>query len=255
MGLKEKTDFPKGVEREIKLDGINLKIVEMENAKQVVIFCPGLPESSGYNDGIIKYISNEYNISCIYPQYKGTWQSDGVFLNESPSKDIESIIQNIRGGKIIKNSNTPITLIGSSFGGGIALSLSWNNDISKIIALSPLTVNSNNVDRDGLFQYIKNQRPEYRVDDKGYERLKSGKLIKIPNKYPEGKVVIGAISGDPEINYKELSRESIRKSATFLENITLEKNEKKHLSWSVLNRSDKSIKDAIFKSLDIPNNR
>lgn len=256
MLKREEIELHNKTEKIVKISWINMKIVEVEWSKQIIIFCPWFPESNWFNDQIIKHISETYNTSCIYPQYSGTWDSDWEFLAIDPTEDIKKVIQYIRSWKLWENKDAHITLIGSSFGGGVALGLSRNEDVWNIIALSPLTNSSWSVDRDWLFDYVANNRPnDYRINEIGYEKLKNGKLLNIPNKYPEKKVIVWAVKWDNEIDFEKLTTESLKKNADLINDIILSEGEKKHLSWSVINRSTESTKNQIFNSLDIINER
>lgn len=256
MPIKEQLELSQSNERIIKISWINMKVVTIPWSKQTIIFCPWFPESSWFNDQIIEYISNTYKVSCVYPQYSGTRESDWNFLAIDPAEDIKKVIQYIRTGKIWDDKQTHITVIWSSFGWGIALSLSRNEDIWRIIALSPLTNTSGSVDRKWLEGYINNNRSkDYRLDKEGYLKLSTGILFKIPEKYPEGKVLIWAVKWDEEIDFDRLSTESIKKNANLMEEIVLPEWEKKHLSWSVINRAKEEAKKQVFKSLDIINER
>lgn len=255
MELNNHPDVPEKNEKVIMVWWISMKVIDIHHAKQVVVFCPGFPESKWYNEEIIAYIAQRYNVSCVYPQYAGTRESEGEFLQHNPGDDIQKVMQGIKWGKVITNSDAYITLVGSSFGWWVALSLSRNDMVDKVIALSPLTPNNATVDWEWLYTFLKEQRPEYKIDVQGYEKLTQGKLMNLPAKYPEGKVTIWAVQGDPEINFAELTKESLNKSAHILDQITLGETEKKHLSRSVLNRASTPTKEHIFKSLDTINER
>ena len=237
------------------LNGINLKIT-INNSKHIVIFCPWFPESQWFNNDIINYLTTQYWVSSIYPQYSWTWDSDWTFLKNDPKTDIEKIINWVRSWKFKVDTNAHITLIWSSFWWWVALSLARNNEIGKVIALSPLTANSSTVNRESLLGFIEKERyVDYRIDNEWYTQLKDNNLIKIPDKYPEWKVIIWAIDGDPEINFSSLKEESTIKKANILDAININNWEKKHLSRNVINRATSSTKETIFSSLNIINDR
>lgn len=254
--MKEHLELSQSNEEIIKISGINMKVISVSWSRQTILFCPWFPESNWFNDQIIRYISDTYKVSCVYPQYSGTRESDWDFLATNPAEDIKKVIQCIRTGKILDNKQSHITVIWSSFGWWIALSLSWDENIWKIIALSPLTNASGTVDRNGLHEYITNSRSkDYRLNQEGYSKLSAWTLFRVPDKYPEGKVSIWAVKWDEEIDFDRLSTESLKKNANLIEDIILPEWEKKHLSWSVINRSKEESKNQIFKSLETINER
>ncbi len=79
-------------------------------------------------------------------RYRGTWESGGVFLKESPAKDVELVINELiknRGIMDFYNQTTlpikvkTIHLFGASFGGPAVLLNSHLPLVSKVVALSP----------------------------------------------------------------------------------------------------------------------
>lgn len=126
--------------------------------KGIIILCEGLPSVPKQKELISFLSSNDYFI--VYPRYKGTWESNGEFLSESPVDDIEEIIDLLKkreltelySNKTFSVDTDNIFLIGSSLGGSVALSCSKNNLVSKIVVFSPivnfLTHNDNNQEQD-----------------------------------------------------------------------------------------------------------
>jgi pimeloyl-ACP methyl ester carboxylesterase len=81
----------------------------------------------------------------FHPRYRGSWESDGVFLEESPEEDVLIVaeglnagFQNIYDGIEYILDIHEIVVVGASFGGAAAvLSLKYPI-ISKAIALAPV---------------------------------------------------------------------------------------------------------------------
>lgn len=246
---KEKEQFERIAT--IKYKWIETAVLKHSNAKFTIILCPGFPESTQINKEIMEYLSEKYEVSCVYPQYLWTWNSDWSFLEKSPSEDIQNIVEAIRAWKLWVNEKSSIVLLWSSFWGGVALSQSWNSNIDKVIALSPLTWESDQVNWESLLTYMKEYRSkDYRINEEWYKRLATKNLLTIPKKYPEGKVIIGGVEDDPEINYKNLTKESLKKHASVLKKIDLWDEKKKHLSWNVINRMHSWAKEELFSALN-----
>lgn len=111
----------------------------------VAILAGGLP-SSPSKDSVLQFLKKQGYVAIAF-RYRGTWESKGYFLQHTPSKDIDDIINDIKGnrcfknifsGKEVKIQVRAITLFGSSFGGPAVLFNASNPLIKKVIALSPV---------------------------------------------------------------------------------------------------------------------
>lgn len=112
---------------------------------KVIILCPGAPGSNS-KPAVLQFLS-ERGYAAIAIRYRGTWESGGVFLQHSPAKDIEDVVKDlVRNKKIFdlfQQAYTPlqvnkIFVIGSSFGGPAALSVSLLDRVDKVVLLSPV---------------------------------------------------------------------------------------------------------------------
>lgn len=114
-----------------------------EISKGVVVVCEGIPNVPKQKELMTHLVQHGYSV--VYPRYRGTWESRGEFLRKSPAQDIADLVSFLKktyvkelyAGKEFSLQG-PIHLIGSSFGGSVALSLAENQDVHKIIALSPI---------------------------------------------------------------------------------------------------------------------
>jgi esterase/lipase len=111
---------------------------------KAVILCEGLPVAPKRQEAM-EFLADQ-GFLVFYPRYRGTWESEGEFLSYSPTEDIMLLIELISSGNIIelfsdtsfKFSINKISVIGTSFGGSVALESSAFKDINKIVALSPI---------------------------------------------------------------------------------------------------------------------
>lgn len=230
---------------------IAITVKKHENSNLTVILCPWFPESTPINKEIMDYLHSKHRVNCVYPQYLWTRQSEGKFLEKSPADDIANTIEAIKSWKTSISRNTKIVLLGSSFWWWVALSQAWNSNVSMVIALSPLTWESDQVNRTSLLDYMKSNRAtDYRIDESWYKKLVNKELLPIPKKYPEWKVIIWALEDDPEINFSRLKKESLKKHAKILDDLNVKENEKKHLSWNVINRMTEVWKEKVFYELE-----
>ncbi|HYF05841.1 MAG TPA: alpha/beta hydrolase [Patescibacteria group bacterium] len=80
---------------------------------------------------------------CVVPRYRGSWESDGTFLQRSPEIDIQDTIAQFEKGFVsiwdgvhYRPRIKKIILVGSSFGGPAALLCSKHTKVSSVIAVS-----------------------------------------------------------------------------------------------------------------------
>ncbi len=108
-------------------------------SKGAIILLDGLPSKPVSKYNLMQELS-EKGYDVFFPRYEGTWESDGTFLERAPSEAIIEFIKKLREGillegKIYQNNN--ICLLGSSFGGSVALDISTKEDVGKICVVSP----------------------------------------------------------------------------------------------------------------------
>lgn len=109
---------------------------------KVAILLPGCP---GYPLGKLKLSAflARRGFLTIIPSYRGTWESDGSFLEFPPSEDVEIIINQLSKGFIDLWSegtyvvhDPQVHLIGGSFGGAAAILASRHPSVVKAVSLS-----------------------------------------------------------------------------------------------------------------------
>jgi esterase/lipase len=129
-----------------KYKGILTEFAFLEGAKptHAVIMCEGLPVVPKRQEAIEFLAKRGYFV--FYPRYRGTWESDGEFLNQNPVEDIGLLVELINSGEITELYNNKtftfdikkISVIGTSFGGSIALEAAGIENVNKVVALSPV---------------------------------------------------------------------------------------------------------------------
>ncbi len=186
---------------------------------EAIILCDGLPTAPRQKETLEFLASQGYLV--IYPRYKGTWESGGIFLQEDPSKDIIEIAEFVKKGIFKELFNdlifsfkiNKIFIIGTSFGGSIALSTAGSPIVDTIVACSPVVsfknFNKNNDEQDlkKIGEFIQKAfRNAYRMNIGGWGQLLSGEIID-PAKYlgknrKVKKICIFQSEKDPTVNYK-----------------------------------------------------
>lgn len=112
---------------------------------KVIIFCKGMPGLPRYPEMLKFWAKKGYWV--FFPRYRGTWESGGEFLKESPEKDILDVIDGISKGFIdlwsgkrytLQASRLAIYIFGGSFGGPAAILLSRDPRVTKAVAFAPV---------------------------------------------------------------------------------------------------------------------
>ena len=219
---------------------------EGEN-RGIIIICDGLPSVPKQKELISYFSSNGF--FTVFPRYRGIWESEGEFLKESPIKDIEEIIDFIKNNKIIElhdnnefdARNQNFYLLGSSFGGTVALSLIDNKNISKIIALSPIVdIKDHNKEKgeQDLFWlggFIRRAFGQgYRFSERNWKKMSSGDLFNPPQEIAPEKaknILIIYDKSDSATDYKKIEKYSLRNNIK-----TIELKKIGHVSFSKLSK-------------------
>ncbi len=115
-----------------------------EGKKQrVIVLCDGMP-SMPHKQGLAKFLA-ERGYWVFYPRYRGSWESDGEFLERSPHEDLLDVIDGLRReireaafGQRFRVNADEIFVIGGSFGGAAAILCSLDERVKKVIANCPV---------------------------------------------------------------------------------------------------------------------
>ncbi|MCI0597851.1 alpha/beta fold hydrolase [Candidatus Parcubacteria bacterium] len=114
---------------------------ERETNKVAIVLpgCPGYP--LGKRD-LVTFLGRK-GFFTIIPSYRGTWESDGVFLEHPPSEDVELIIDELPKGFMdlwsegaYRIAEPEVYLIGASFGGAAAILASKHPRVKKAVSVS-----------------------------------------------------------------------------------------------------------------------
>jgi Prolyl oligopeptidase family len=112
---------------------------------KIAILAIGLP-SVPNKKNVLRFLA-EHGYVVIFPRYRGTWESEGNFLEHSPAKDISDIILELTKKHFIYDIATQekktirvsaIHLFGGSFGGPAVLLNTHFPLVKKVIVLSPV---------------------------------------------------------------------------------------------------------------------
>lgn len=132
-----RTRFSKDVIAEVQ-------IPERQTGK-IAILASGLPATPPKRSVFEFLVARGYTVVAF--RYRGTWESGGIFLQESPAKDVKLVVEELVKKKSIYDLYNQVEiplklktihLFGNSFGGPAVL---LNTDlplVSKVVALSPV---------------------------------------------------------------------------------------------------------------------
>lgn len=158
--------------------------------QRVIILCDGAPSAPSKRP--LMFELSKKGFWVFHPRYRGTWESDGKFLQHSLDKDILDVVSGLsdgfkdlwNGGKY-KLKPDQIILLGGSFGGPAQLLASLDNRIDKIFTFAPV-IDWRKLGKDEPIHFMKKFFAEafgngYRVSKNGWEKLASGKFYNATN--------------------------------------------------------------------------
>lgn len=112
---------------------------------KVAILAIGAPSGSSQKERLQFLVAHGY--IAVYPRYRGTWESDGWFLEKSPAQDIRDVVTELIQKKsvidIFTREKIPVKILavhlfGGSFGGPAVLLNTNLPIVKKVIATSPV---------------------------------------------------------------------------------------------------------------------
>jgi len=111
--------------------------------QKIIILCDGMPSMPRKHQLMTFLAAKGYWV--FYPRYRGSWESGGKFLQQSPHKDILDVIDELpKGvselafGQRFALQPDEIFVIGGSFGGAAAILASLDDRVKKVIANCPV---------------------------------------------------------------------------------------------------------------------
>jgi esterase/lipase len=163
-----------------------------QTSNKVIIFCGGMPGVPVNN--VTMEMMHKRGYWSFYPRYRGTWESDGYFLDHDPTDDIRDVVESLDhpftdywSGEEFHIKNPEIYVVGISFGGPAAILLSSHTKVKKIVSICGVvdwTADSPDEPLDWLFeQFLPNAFGKaYRLqhpDD--WKQLERGELYQPMN--------------------------------------------------------------------------
>lgn len=157
-------------------------------SNKVVIFCDGMPGMPGNSKAQQHAAKRGY--WSFFPRYRGTWESGGEFLSQSPTQDILDVVSSIQSGPFVDAwtgeehtiEDPEFYVIGVSFGGPAAILSSLDPRVKKAVSISGVVdwveeEKSPDEPMSWLGPTVKKSFGKaYRFSDENWERLCRGEI-------------------------------------------------------------------------------
>jgi pimeloyl-ACP methyl ester carboxylesterase len=152
---------------------------------RAIILCDGCPSLPSRARVALFFARKGYWV--FHPRYRGTWESSGEFLRESPEEDVRIVAHALNQGftDIVSGETyvldiSSVTVIGASFGGTAAILSLRDPIITHAIALAPV-IDWTRPGKDEPFPYFLRLLREgfggaYRAIPGGWKKLQRGKF-------------------------------------------------------------------------------
>lgn len=120
------------------------EIIVNQSFKKTIIYCPGLPDLPKDSKYLLE-LSMNFGYNIVYPRYRGSYESYGIFLENNPSNDILDIINYFNSTNefqehynldIINLELGEVTLLASSFGAIVALDVAKKSNNINLVLVS-----------------------------------------------------------------------------------------------------------------------
>jgi dipeptidyl aminopeptidase/acylaminoacyl peptidase len=186
--------------------------------QKVIVLCDGMP-SMPRKQALMNFLAGK-GYWVFYPRYRGSWESDGTFLQKSPHLDILDVISDLpKGvrelafGKRFELEPDEIFVIGGSFGGAAAILVSLDKRVKRVIANCPVVdwailgeEENAETSNPNYAAYIREAFGNgYRLTDANWRKLHGGKFYNPATHVSEvdpAKIMMFHAKDDPYVPYK-----------------------------------------------------
>ena len=187
---------------------------------KVIILCDGMPSIPRKQPLMTFLAAKGYWV--FYPRYRGSWESGGKFLQQSPHKDILDVIDELpKGvrelafGQRFALEPDEIFVIGGSFGGAAAILASLDERVKKVIANCPVVdwsilraSEKAETSNPSYAAYIREAFGSgYRLSGSNWRKLYGGKFYNPAHHVKEitpAKIMMFHAKDDPYVPYKSV---------------------------------------------------
>lgn len=193
-----------------------------EKKQRVIVLCDGMP-SMPRKQPLMNFLSGK-GYWVFYPRYRGSWESDGKFLQKSPHLDILDVISELpKGvrelafGKKFALAPDEIFVVGGSFGGAAAILASLDQRVKKVIANCPVVdwailgeEEKAETSNPNYAAYIREAFGNgYRLSDSNWRKLRGGKFYNPAAHVKDvdvAKIMMFHAKDDPYVPYQTVKK-------------------------------------------------
>ena len=189
-------------------------------SQKVIIVCDGMP-SIPHKQPLIEFLA-EKGYWVFYPRYRGTWESDGEFLAQSPERDLRDVldglgeVREVAFGQRFRLKPDKIFVIGGSFGGAAAILASLEPRVTRVVANCPVVdwsvleeEREMETSNPSYAAYIREAfGNSYRLTQKNWDKLSSGGFFNPIERIHEltpAKILMFHAKDDPYIPWRQVS--------------------------------------------------
>lgn len=186
--------------------------------QRVVIICDGAPSVPSKRD-LLQFFSHK-GFWVIHPRYRGTWESDGIFLRKPLDQDAIDIIDSLPHGFISFWDNKKyrvrpdeIYIVAGSFGSPAGILASRDSRVTKVVCISPVVdwrAPSKAEPLGWFFKFLKNGFGNgYRFTPRETKKLMSGKFynpVRHISEIDGSKLLIFHARDDKSVRWNEVAK-------------------------------------------------
>ena len=203
---------------------------KLRKSNRVAILAGGMPSKSS-KASFMEYLARE-GFWVIFPQYRGTWESDGEFLKKEPTDDILFVMNHLKKPlvslweekKYTLPPNPEFYIFAGSFGGPAGILLSKDPRVNAVIAVAPVvdwsimhTSKAEPIDL--LYGVVKQAYGKgYRMKKRNWDKLGKTSFYdptKQLDKIVGAKILIFHSKDDESVPYASVKRFAKKVGATF----------------------------------------
>ncbi len=190
--------------------------------QKIIILCDGMP-SIPRKQLLMEFLAAK-GYWVFYPRYRGSWESGGKFLQQSPHKDILDVIdelpkgvREVAFGQRFALWPDEIFVIGGSFGGAAAILASLDDRVKKVIANCPVVEwgilgksEKAETSNPSYAAYIREAFGNgYRLSDSNWRKLHGGRFynpIYHVREIKAAKIMMFHAKDDPYVPFKSVKK-------------------------------------------------
>lgn len=185
---------------------------------KVMIYCGGVPGVPHKDETLEFWAARDY--WTFFPRYRGTWESAGIFLKESPENDLLDVIDGLSApfkdywsDRMFKFRPESITVVGTSFGGPAALLASRDVRVQKAVCVSPVVdwiAEDKNDPLDHLYKILRDgYGAAYRTRKSDWNKLAKGNFynpVRHLKELDKSKILVMHAEDDQVVHFKSVNR-------------------------------------------------